>query len=203
MATWAARTAQITKPVVVAFPDEFDISNAGDLAKQMRAAITPEVSAVIADLTTTVPCDSSGLRVIVLAYDWAKADQVELRLAAPPGSVLVVMKLVGLDQLVPIYPSLDKALAGEPIPGQGAMARTGSSANLGNGHDAGSGVAGGAAWTLASSVISASAPQAARGVMCGINQGRLSAQTATSRPRTLPASRGLAIKALLRNRLPC
>jgi anti-sigma B factor antagonist len=112
--------AQITKPAVVAFPGEFDISNAGDLAKQMRTAITPGVSAVVADLTTTQFCDSSGLRVIVLAYDWAKADNVELRLAVPPGSALVVLKLIGLDQLLPIYPSLDKALAGEPIPGEGA-----------------------------------------------------------------------------------
>jgi len=109
--------AQITTPVVVAFPGEFDISNAGDLATQMRTAITPGVSAVVADLTTTAFCDSAGLRVIVLAYDWAKADNVELRLAVPSGPALVVLKLVGLDQLLPIYPSLDKALAGEPIPG--------------------------------------------------------------------------------------
>jgi anti-sigma B factor antagonist len=115
-----ADRAQITEPVVVTFPDEFDISNAGDLAKQMRAAIAPGVSAVVADLTTTVLCDSSGLRVIVLAYDWAKADNVELRLAVPPGSTLVVLKLVGLDQLLPIYPSLDQALAGEPNPGEDA-----------------------------------------------------------------------------------
>ena len=112
--------AQITTPAVVAFPGEFDINNAGDLAKQMRAAITPVVSVVIADLTTTVLCDSSGLRVIVLAYDWAKADNVELRLAVPPGLTLVVLKLVGLDQLLPIYPSLDKALAGDPTPREDA-----------------------------------------------------------------------------------
>ncbi|MBO0815934.1 MAG: hypothetical protein J2P30_12455, partial [Actinobacteria bacterium] len=54
-------------------------------------------------------------RIIVLARDWATADDVELRLAVPPGPALVVMKLVGLDQLLPIYPSLDEALAGAPI----------------------------------------------------------------------------------------
>lgn len=113
--------AQATEPVVVRFPDEFDISNAGDLATQMRAAITRAGSAVVADLTTTVFCDSSGLRIIVLARDWAMADNVELRLAVPPGPTLVVMKLVGLDQLLPIYPSLDQALAGEPIPGPGPL----------------------------------------------------------------------------------
>jgi anti-sigma B factor antagonist len=106
--------------VVVGFPVEIDITNAGDLAKRCREAITPGVSAVVADLTTTVFCDSSGLRILVLAHDWAKADNVELRLAVPPGPALVVMKLIGLDQLVPIYPSLHQALAGEPFPGEGA-----------------------------------------------------------------------------------
>lgn len=108
--------AQATEPVVVRFPDEFDISNAGEFAKRLRAAIAPRGGAVVADLTTTEFCDSSGVRIIVLARDWAIADKVELRLAVPPGPALVVIKLVGVDQLLPIYPSLDKALAGEPIP---------------------------------------------------------------------------------------
>jgi anti-sigma B factor antagonist len=75
---------------------------------------------VIADLTGTEFCDSAGLRIIVLARDWAAADNVELRLAVPPGPALTVMKIVGLDQVLPIYPSLDKALAGGLIPREDA-----------------------------------------------------------------------------------
>lgn len=103
------------QPVVVEFPAEFDISTAGDVAKRLRATIAPGVSAVVADLTTTMFCDSSGIRIVVLARDWATTDNVELRLVVPPGPTLVVLKLVGLDQLVPIYPTLDQALAGEPV----------------------------------------------------------------------------------------
>ena len=112
--------AQTAEPVVVGFPDEFDVSNAGELAEQLRAAIAPGVAAVVADLTTTVFCDSSGVRIIVLARDWARTDNVELRLAVPPGPALVVMNLVGLDKLLPIYPGLDQALAGGPILEAGA-----------------------------------------------------------------------------------
>jgi anti-sigma B factor antagonist len=112
--------AQTTEPVVVGFPDEFDVRNAGELAEQLRAAIAPGIAAVVADLTTTVFCDSSGVRIIVLARDWARTDNVELRLAVPPGPALVVMNLVGLDKLLPIYPSLDEALAGGPILEAGA-----------------------------------------------------------------------------------
>ena len=104
--------APATEPLIVGFPDELDIGNSGELAKQLRTVITPGGSAVVADLTTTVFCDSAGVRIIVLAHDWARADNVELRLAVPPGPALVIMKLVGLDRLLPIYPSLDRALAG-------------------------------------------------------------------------------------------
>jgi anti-sigma B factor antagonist len=113
----AERAAQ---PVVVRLPAEFDISNAGDVVEQLRAAIAPGTSAVVADLTTTAFCDSSGLRVVLLARDWATADHVELRLAVPPGPTLVVLKLAGLDELVPVYPTLAEALAGEPAPDAGA-----------------------------------------------------------------------------------
>ena len=104
-----------TGPVVVKFPEEFDLSNAGEVAERLRAAIAPGVSVVVADLSATAFCDSSGVRIMLLARDWASADNVELRLAVPPGPTLVVLKLLTLDELLPIYPSLDEAVAGEPV----------------------------------------------------------------------------------------
>jgi anti-sigma B factor antagonist len=110
----------VTGPVTVDLPDELDITNAGDVAKQLRAVISPGAGAIVADLTKTAFCDSSGIRILVLARDWATADDVEFRLAVPPGPALVVLKLVGLDQLLPIYPSLEEALAGGPVADAGA-----------------------------------------------------------------------------------
>jgi anti-sigma B factor antagonist len=116
----ALATEPAAKPVVVQFPAECDMSNASDVAVQLRAAIAPGVSAVVADLTATVFCDAFGVRVILLARDWATADCVELRLAVPPGPTLAVLKLTGLDKLVPVYPAVAEALAGEPAPDAGA-----------------------------------------------------------------------------------
>jgi anti-sigma B factor antagonist len=111
----------LAEPVVVALPAEIDISNAGALATKLRAAIGPQAGVVIADLSTTAFCDSSGVRILVLARDWATADGAELRLVAPPGPTLVVLRLIGLDQILPVYPTLDEALAAEPAPdGQAA-----------------------------------------------------------------------------------
>lgn len=115
MAEATGDSRRVTEPVTVGFPEEFDITNAGDVAKRLRAVITPGAGAIVADLTTTAFCDSSGIRILMLARDWATVDDVEFRLAVPPGPALVVMKLVGLDQLLPIYPSLDEALAGGAV----------------------------------------------------------------------------------------
>ena len=102
-------------PVVVEFPGEVDSGNAGGVAGRLRAAVAAGVSVVVADLTATAFCDSSGVRVMLLARDWASADHVELRLAVPPGPTLVVLKLLALDELLPIYSSLPEALAAEPV----------------------------------------------------------------------------------------
>jgi anti-sigma B factor antagonist len=110
-----ANFGHATGPVVVEFPDELDFDNAGDIAERLRAAIAPGVSVVVADLTTTAFCDSSGVRIMLLARDWASAGNVELRLAVPPGPTLVVLKLLDLDERLPIYPGLEQALAGEPV----------------------------------------------------------------------------------------
>jgi anti-sigma B factor antagonist len=105
--------------VVVRFPAQLDVSNVDEVAGQLREAIAPGDSAVVADLTETALRDSSGVHVILQARDWATADEVELRLAVPPGPALAALKLAGVDELVPIYQALDEALAGEPAPDAG------------------------------------------------------------------------------------
>lgn len=113
-------TGPVAKPVVVHFPAQLDTSRAGDVAGQLRAAIASGASTVVADLTTTALCDSSGVDIILLARDWATAHNVELRLVVPPGPALVGLKLAGLDEQVPIYPAMDEALRAGPAPDAGA-----------------------------------------------------------------------------------
>lgn len=98
------------EPAVVALPAEIDIANADGVGAQLRSAVTPGVTIVIADLTSTVFCDSSGMRHLLLAHDYAVAHDAQLRLALPPGHVLRILKLMGLDHLLAIYPSLAAAL---------------------------------------------------------------------------------------------
>ena len=104
---------RVAGPVVVVLPAEIDIVNADSVGEQLRSAFTSGVTIVIADMTSTVFCDSSGTRHLVLAHNCAAAHDAQLRLAIPPGNVLRVIRLMGLDRLLSIYPSLAAALTGD------------------------------------------------------------------------------------------
>ena len=98
-------------PVIVMLPAEIDIANGAAVGQQLCSAFAPGVTIVIADMTSTVFCDSSGISQLVLAHHCATAHHAQLRLAVPHAGVLDVLKVVGLDRLLVIYPSLDAALA--------------------------------------------------------------------------------------------
>jgi anti-anti-sigma factor len=101
--------------VVVRLPDEIDMTNADQVAEQLPAAAGPGVKVVVADLTGTRFCDSAGVRALVQARAKLAAGNAELRLAAlRDGAVRRSFALLGLDQLMPVYPAVEAALAAEP-----------------------------------------------------------------------------------------
>jgi anti-sigma B factor antagonist len=102
--------------VVVALPAEIDIANADPVGQQLASALTPAVRTVIADMTATRFCDSSGISMLVQAHKQAAANGTELRLVVLSAAVLRALTLAALDRLLPIYPSLSQALAARPAP---------------------------------------------------------------------------------------
>jgi anti-sigma B factor antagonist len=107
------QAAQVV-PVVVVLPAEIDVTNSEEVYEQLVAVFTPGVSTVIADMTSTIFCDSSGVHAIMHAYESAAARDVRLRLAvSPASSVRRVLELIGVGRLMPVYPSLREALDSE------------------------------------------------------------------------------------------
>jgi anti-anti-sigma factor len=103
---------------VVRLPDEIDMSNTGQVGEELRAAVAPGVTVVVADLTATTFCDSAGVRQLVLAHDKAAASGAQLRLAVTEGAAVDrILKLIGLEQLMPLYPTVEAALAAPGEPG--------------------------------------------------------------------------------------
>ena len=104
---------------VVAMPTEIDAVNADRISQGLLSAVSLGAAVVVIDMSGTTFCDSAGVQAIVAAYRQATANGTELRLVAT--EVLRILTVVGVGQLVPIYPTLEAALAGtSPAPGQPA-----------------------------------------------------------------------------------
>jgi anti-sigma B factor antagonist len=102
-----------TMPVVVVLPAEIDVTNSDEVQQQLAAALTPGVGTVVADLTSTTFCDSSGVHAIMDAHERATARNIGLRLAVSPGgSVRRVLQLTGADHLVAVFASVPEAIQG-------------------------------------------------------------------------------------------
>ena len=100
------------RPVIVPLPAEIDISNSASVGAELGAACASGAGVVVADLTATAFCDSSGIRYLLLAHDEAAAHDAELRLAVQPdGMVLRMLTLMGLHHVLRVHVSLDEAMA--------------------------------------------------------------------------------------------
>src|ERR1700730_9039100 len=103
--------AEPIAPVVVVLPAEIDVTNSEQVYEQLVAVLAPGVNTVIADMTSTVFCDSSGVHAIMHAYESAAARDVRMRLGVwPATSVRPVLALIGVGRLMPVHASLQEAL---------------------------------------------------------------------------------------------
>jgi anti-sigma B factor antagonist len=102
---------EVVEPAVITLAAEIDLETSEQVTEELTSAIAPGVDTIIADLTATTFCDSSGVRALLLAHQKAAAAGVDLWLAMPPGPVLRIITLLGVDEVLPIFPSLDVALA--------------------------------------------------------------------------------------------
>jgi anti-sigma B factor antagonist len=101
--------SQESKAVIVRMPDEIDIANAGLLVAELASACDSGAKVVVADMTHTTFCDASGARMLIVAHKRAAECGAELRAAVASARVRRVLVLLGLDAVVPIYPSVDAA----------------------------------------------------------------------------------------------
>jgi anti-sigma B factor antagonist len=104
----------IVLPEIVVLPAEIDIINAEAIGAELREAIGHGTAVVIADMSRTVFCDSSGIRQLLVASDRAAEAGGGLRLAIESPAVLRILDTTGVDRLLRIYPNVQAALSDAP-----------------------------------------------------------------------------------------
>jgi anti-sigma B factor antagonist len=107
---WHSTVSPLIVPEIVTLPTEIDLANAESLGNELRAAVGSGAAVVIADMTRTVFCDSSGIRHLLIAHDAAVDKHAELRIVIPSAAVLRVLHVTGADHVLSIYRSLQAAL---------------------------------------------------------------------------------------------
>ena len=98
------------QPVVVTLPAEIDMANARQVRQRLYAALDAGAAIVVADMTATRFCDSTGLHALVLAHQRATERGAELRVAVTSEGIRHVMAITKLDTVLRIYPSAGEAL---------------------------------------------------------------------------------------------
>jgi anti-sigma B factor antagonist len=100
-------------PVVTA-PEEIDITNADGLRAALLEAAAQGQATLVVDMTGTQFCDTVGIQVLVGAHKRAVAEDGQLRLVISSPHILRIFAVTGIDRVIPLFASLEGALARTP-----------------------------------------------------------------------------------------
>ena len=99
---------------IMSLPAEIDVTCSESVGKQLLAALRSGVRVVIADMSATTYCNSSGIGRLILANNYAANKGAELRIVLSSDAVREVLHVCGADQMLKLYPDMAAALLGAP-----------------------------------------------------------------------------------------
>jgi len=97
---------------VVTLPAEIDVTNADTTREELLAVLNQGAAMLVADMSKTVFCDSSGVSALVRVFRHATTSGAAIRLVVSTPAVQRVLSITGVDRLVDVYPSVAASLAG-------------------------------------------------------------------------------------------
>ena len=98
--------------IALALPTEIDATNSLSHCAQLCAAIDDGAQLVIADMTGTQFCDTSGFRMLLIVSQIAADHGTQFRVVIKTGTAVHrTLKMMGIDQVLSIYASLPDAMA--------------------------------------------------------------------------------------------
>lgn len=111
------------RQVVIALPEEIDMSNASPVHDTLVRALDDGTAVLIADAARTMFCDSATITMLLRTHNRAVATGAQLRIAASP-PIRRVLELTGADRMLHVYPSVAAALAAPPPPDGQALSQS-------------------------------------------------------------------------------
>lgn len=92
-------------------PAEIDVTNADQIREALLGVVNQGAVSLIADMSKTRFCDSTGVSALVRTFKRATASGGGMRLVVDSPAVQRVLGITGVDHLMPIYPSVAASLA--------------------------------------------------------------------------------------------
>jgi anti-sigma B factor antagonist len=120
---WTGRHA------ILALPQHVGESNAAQIREELLWVINRGATELVIDMTGTASCDHEGVVAVARAHQRAIASGTQLRLAVTAGAIWRVLTLNGLDRLIPVYPTLNAAIAAATPAASVPAERTGAGAD--------------------------------------------------------------------------
>ncbi len=94
--------------VVLEVAGEVDLSNATQLGAVFDHVLRDEPAVLVLDLSQVTFLGSAGLSLLMQVRD--RAGEAEVRVAAPSTMARRAIEIVALDQVLPVFPTVDDAL---------------------------------------------------------------------------------------------
>ncbi|HEX3263507.1 MAG TPA: STAS domain-containing protein [Solirubrobacterales bacterium] len=98
---------------VVRVTGEVDMSHEDELRDELRSAVQADAKGIVVDLTQCQFIDSSAIRALLLSREEKSPGQgsESLAVAASSDQILRILSVMGLDQVLPIKPTVEEAAA--------------------------------------------------------------------------------------------
>jgi anti-anti-sigma factor len=98
---------------VVRVTGEVDMSHEEQLRAELHRAVEADAKGIVVDLTECEFIDSSGIRALLLSRQEKNpgGDSETLAVAASSDQILRILGVMGLDQVIPIRPTIEEAAA--------------------------------------------------------------------------------------------
>jgi anti-sigma B factor antagonist len=98
---------------VVRVAGEVDMSHEKELRGELREAAAADSKGIVVDLTECEFIDSTGVRALLLSSQAQHSERGRERLAVAASSeqILRILSVMGIDQVIPIQPTVEEAAA--------------------------------------------------------------------------------------------